>query len=75
MYLRRSLEIREDLSRAQDFDSSTVLLKLGAIYRLQRADGQARTVLDRARAIRVKVCGEPHPATQIVEDTLAFLKP
>lgn len=74
MYLKRSLEIRENLSRAQDFDNSTSLLKLGAIYRLQRAEEQAREVLERAHTIRTEVCGEPHPATQIVEDILALLR-
>lgn len=74
MYLRRSLKIREDLSRAQDFDSSTILLKLGTIYRLQRADDQAREVLESARTIRIEVCGETHSATQIVKDTLTLLK-
>lgn len=74
LYLGSALEIRENLSRAEDFESSIILLKLGAIYRFQGTERQARLVLEHAQTIRNGVCGPTHPATRIVEDTLNLLQ-
>ena len=73
-YLERALRLREDIPREQRFDITTSLLKLGVLFQLQGPDADARPCLERARDIRVELCGEDHPATKLLRDNLALLE-
>ncbi len=72
-YLERALAIRERVSEERPFDTSSSLLKLGILLQLRGRDEQARPYLERALAARASVCGETHPATELVRDNLRLL--
>lgn len=72
-YLERALRLREDTPREQRFDISTNLLRLGVLFQLQGRDADARPYLERARDIRVELCGEDHPATELLRENIALL--
>lgn len=52
---------------------STILFKLGALCQLRGRDEQARPFLERALDVRKNVCGETHPATELVRENLRLL--
>jgi tetratricopeptide (TPR) repeat protein len=74
-YLERALRIRENTLGEGHFDTSTGLLKLGALHQLQGRDAEARLYLERARDIRANVRGETHPATELIRGNLSLLDP
>ena len=69
-YLERALAIREGVLGGWDFDTSTILLKLGILFQIRGRDEQARWHLERALDIRADICGENHPATELVRENL-----
>jgi tetratricopeptide (TPR) repeat protein len=74
VYLGRALAIRESILGGRTFDTSTSLFKLGILFQLRGRDAWARDYLERAWAARSDVCGEDHPATEIVRDNLRLLE-
>jgi tetratricopeptide (TPR) repeat protein len=72
-YLDRALRIREITLGEWDFDTSTSLLKLGVLLQLQGRTVEARLYLERARDVRASICGETHPATELIRDNLILL--
>ena len=73
-YLERALEIREGVLEERNFDTSTSLFNLGVLLQLRGRDGRARPYLQRALAARSDICGEDHPATELVRDNLRLLE-
>ena len=72
-YLECALRTREGTPGERQFDISTSLLKLGVLFQLQGRDEEARSHLERARDIRVSICGEDHPATELLKENVALL--
>ena len=73
-YLERAWAIREGVLKERNFATSTSLLKLAILYQLRGRDSRARQYLERALASRSHVCGEDHPATEVVRDNLRLLE-
>ena len=74
-YLDHALRIRENTLGEWDFDTSTSLLKLGVLLQLQGRSAEARLYLERARDVRASICGETHPATELIRGNLILLDP
>ena len=72
-YLECALRIRESTPGERQFDISTSLLKLGVLLQLQGRDREARPYLERARDIRASICGEDHPATELLRENITLL--
>jgi tetratricopeptide (TPR) repeat protein len=72
-YFQRTLEIRENVLGERSFGTSTSHFNLGILLQLRGRDEQARHDLKRALAIRRDVCGESHPATEMVRENLRIL--
>jgi tetratricopeptide (TPR) repeat protein len=73
-YLERALAIREGVLKERNFVTSTSLFKLGILFQLRGRNTGACQYLERALAARSHVCGEDHPATEVVRDNLRLLE-